>query len=119
MAISWNRGEDGIVEVTVSGKMGVEEFRALQQDGQSPLTSQTGLKILIIADGFEGWQSGDWEETGFDEQVDQNITAMAVMMEPRWHDQASLFMAKDLRPIAIEFFTPDRQALARRWLLDR
>ncbi len=119
MAISWSKDADGILEIRVSGKVSVDDFLALQGGQLSPLASESNHRVLIIGDAFDGWQEGDWEQVGFNEEADRKMAGMAVVLEQKWHDQASLFMATDLRPVAIEFFTPDQLAEARQWLLDR
>ncbi len=119
MALDWQLEADHLLVARVKGLLGFDEFKATQDSNGLPFSTQKILKILVLAEEFQGWQDGAWEQVGFNEQVDANISKMAVVIPERWQDELSLFLAKDLRDFPIRFFVPEQQNQARQWLQQR
>ncbi len=118
MPLTWTMENEHLLVAQLHGMLGCEEFKQLQKRNNSLLTSAQNIKVLIIANEFDGWQDGAWEAVGFDERIDNTVAKMAVVMDKKWHEDMALFMAKDLRSLAIEFFAPEQETQARQWLAE-
>lgn len=118
MSLTWKVDSEQILVVQLSGLLGLEEFQRVQNRNDSPMNTGENIKVLIIAEAFDGWQEGAWDTVGFDDRVDDHVSKMAVVIDSKWHDDMALFMAKDLRPLPIEIFAPDQELKARQWLAE-
>jgi len=108
---------DGLVTVKVSGKLSQPELESMQQEAAKYIQAWGSIRILIVADKFEGWErTGDWGELSFHAKHDQQIQRMAIVGEKRWEDLTLLFTAKGFRPFPIEFFQTAELTRAKAWL---
>ncbi len=108
---------EGIITIRVSGKLTHPDLVAVQQRAAELLKQQHKMRILVLAEEFEGWeQQGDWGDLGFQVENDQFIERMALVGKKKWTDLAMLFTAKGFRKFPIEFFPPEAAAQARAWL---
>lgn len=109
--------KDGILVVRISGKLASAELAAVQQRAAEIAKAHRRLRILVLAEDFEGWEkAGNWGDLSFQMENDQYIERMALVGEKKWAALALLFTAKGLRKFPIEFFPPDAVAEARAWL---
>ncbi len=101
----------------VSGELRKTELKQVQQECEAEIQKIGKIKILIILDNFHGWEKGvSWSDWAFAERNDANILKFAIVGGEKWKDSTYAFLAKGLRPMPIEFFTPSQQAEAREWL---
>jgi hypothetical protein len=108
---------NGIVTVKVAGRLTEPELAAVQSRAAEIIRRQGKIRLLILAEAFEGWQrGGEWSDFSMQERNDPYIEKMAIVGEKRWEDLALMFTAKGLRPFPIEYFTPGELAKARIWL---
>ena len=69
------------------------ELAALQQSAAGIIRQQGHVRMLIIAEDFQGWQKGDdWDDVSFMEN-DPYIRKMAIVGEKKWEELALLFTA--------------------------
>ncbi len=110
---------DGILVFRVSGKLHAHDFVSAWQAGEEQIQEEGNIRILVLYDGFEGWDDdliGEVTNPGFMEDQDEQIEKIAVVGDERWREPTELFMLKGLRKAAVEYFEPDQEALARAWL---
>jgi hypothetical protein len=108
---------DGIFTVRISGRLSYANYKKAQQQVAARLEQQTGSRILILAEDFDGWEKeGDWGDLSFHFENDSRIGRMAVVCEDRWRDELTLFTGQGFRSFPIQFFSPDEEQLARTWL---
>jgi len=111
--VGWN---DGILTARISGMLLPSELAALHTAIAPRLAEHGRACMLILAEGFEGWQAGEgWSDMSFMEN-DPFIEKMAIIGDRRWEELASAFTAKGMRPFPIEYFSPGEVELARAWL---
>jgi len=108
---------DGIVTVKVAGKLSQPEIARAQQQAIGIITRQGKIRILVIAENFQGWEGGgNWDDVSFQADHDKHIERMAVVGQKRWEDLTLIFVAKGYREFPIEYFQPDDLPKARAWL---
>lgn len=108
----------GIVTAKITGKLSHSELVTLQKAVVANISRQGKVRILIIAEGFQGWEkAGDWEDLSFQMKNDPHIEKMAIVGEKKWEDLALVFVARGFRKFPIEYFQPGDLAKARAWLL--
>lgn len=112
--VGWN---DGILVARVSGMLRPSELAAIHAAIAPHLREHGQVAMLILAEGFQGWQAGeDWTDMSFMEN-DPFIAKMAIVGDRRWEELASAFTAKGTRPFPIEYFGERELELARAWLI--
>jgi hypothetical protein len=108
---------DGILTVRITGRLTHSELTAAQTSAAEILRKEGAMRILVIADNFQGWErAGDWGDVSFQMDNDARIEKMAVVGDKKWEELALAFTAKGLRPFPIEYFQPADMASARAWL---
>ena len=109
---------NGVVTVRITGKLSHSELVALQEAIVAIINRQGKVRLLIIAEGFQGWEkAGDWGDLSFQIENDPHIEKMAIVGEQKWEDLALVFVAKGFRKFPIEYFKPADLTNARAWLL--
>ena len=108
---------DGILTVRITGKLTQPELRAAQNQMAAILQRQSKTRILVLAEGFQGWaQGGDWGDLSFQMENDPFIEKMAIVGEKKWEDLALIFAAQGLRKFPVEYFQTADLVKARSWL---
>jgi hypothetical protein len=108
---------DGILTARISGKLTQPEMRALQSQAAAVLQQQAKMRLLILAEGFQGWErGGDWGDLSFQMQNDLYIEKMAIVGDKKWEDLVLVFAGKGFRKFPLEYFQPADLAQARAWL---
>ena len=108
---------DNILSLKISGKLNESELRAVQTRAATLIREHGAVRILVLAEGFEGWESkGDWGDLWFQLEHDQHIAKLAMVGEKKWEELSLVFTAKGMRPFPIEYFEPNEESLARAWL---
>jgi hypothetical protein len=106
-----------IITMKVTRKLKYSDLAAAQKSAAETIKKLGKVKILVITEDFQGWESkGNWGDVSFSSQNDANIEKIAIVCEKQWEDLGQMFVAKDFRKVAIEFFAPDQLERARAWL---
>lgn len=106
-----------VLTARVSGKLTQAELVKLQKSAAETIRRQGKVRILVIAENFQGWEKGgNWDDDSFQSEHDPHIEKMAIVGDSKWEDLALIFVAKGLRSFPIEFFPPADLARARAWL---
>jgi hypothetical protein len=118
MAVTIEQPRDRVVTVRVSGRVKSPEWSAAQQAVGKLMQSDpsTPVSILVIAEGFQGWEGTDWDDMSFQLEHDHQIDRMAIVAEKRWEDDVLMFSGKGLRRFPIRYFVPTELEQAREWL---
>ncbi|MCW5551389.1 MAG: STAS/SEC14 domain-containing protein [Verrucomicrobiae bacterium] len=107
----------GILTVRIAGTLTHPELRAVQKSAAEILQRQGRMRILVLAEGFQGWaRGGDWGDLSLQAESDPFIKKMAIVGEQKWEDLAVLFAAKGFRQFPVEYFPPAGLGEARAWL---
>ena len=83
------------------------------------LRPEERASILLAAQGFEGWEPGNWDDLSFQRDHDQHVARIAIVADEKWKDQVLMFAGQGLRKVDIRFFTPPETAQARQWVSSR
>lgn len=106
----------GILTARISGRLTRPELAALQASAVDTIREQGDVRILIIAENFQGWRQGDdWSDVSFMEN-DPSIRKMAIVGEQEWEELALIFAAMPIRKFPIEYFLPTELERAQAWL---
>ena len=119
MPIKWAIESGNLGVYTVSGKLGLAEYQAAQQNAEAAIQKLGSIRILIVLEDFSGWQPAEgWEDLSFSDRNDPYIEKIAIVGDPQWQDMVYAFTLKGLRPVPVEFFKTDEASRARQWLED-
>lgn len=117
MAAEIIESTDGLVRIRIWDQMCIADLQMLQEACKALMDQGYTIRLLIILENFQGWESShDWETTGFMLDRDSQIQKMAFVGVEQWRDQMCAFVAKGLRKFKIEYFSPSACAEAERWL---
>jgi hypothetical protein len=116
MRVSIEGDSPPVITVRMSGRIGSREWRAALSDVAKLLNPQERTSVLVLADAFDGWEQGDWDDLSFRQEYDPFIDRLAIVADEKWQDRSLMFAGKGLRRIGIEFFKPTEIEKARRWL---
>lgn len=106
-----------VLTARISGRLTQPELAKLQEAAAQTIRRQGKVRILAIAENFQGWEKGgNWEDDSFQSENDPHIEKMAIVGDRKWEDLAVIFVAKGLRSFPIEFFPTADLAKARAWL---
>jgi len=119
MPIEWNMEENNLAVVHVTGQLGLDEYQQIQNQTHTTIQNVGEIKVLVLLKDFEGWGTGKgWEDTSMAERLDPYMKKMAIVGDEKWRDLVEVFTLKGLRPVPIEYFTPDNEEAARQWLAE-
>ena len=116
MGISVENEALGVIKVRVAGRVTSQAWHAALENVAKLLKPDQGTSILLAAEGFEGWEPGNWDDLSFQRENDARIARIAIVGDQKWEDQVLMFAGKGLRQVEIQFFTPPETALARKWV---
>lgn len=117
MPIKWKSESEHLLVARVNGKLATPEFEEFQGVVEPLLQASGNFKLLVILEGFEGWEAGEgWEDTSFAEANDQFLSRFAIIGGEEWRDKVLMFSLAGLRPVDIQYFSLDNEAAARAWL---
>jgi hypothetical protein len=106
-----------ILTLKVAGRLTEAELTDVQQRAGALIREKGRARILVLADGFLGWErGGQWNDFSFQERNDPSIEKMAIVGPPQLMEDALVFVGKGWRPFPIEYFMPGEAALAQAWL---
>jgi hypothetical protein len=115
-AFAVTKASPGLLTVRLNGRIGQAQWEEMLAEVAKLLPEASSSSILVLAEDFQGWGAGEWDDASFRHDYDRRIDRMAIVADKEWEDQALMFAGKGLRRIEIEFFTPGEIARARRWL---
>ncbi len=116
MQVSVEQESPRVIEVQLAGRVTSQEWHATLKDVAKLLRPEEHASILLAAQGFEGWEPGDWDDLSFQREHDQHIARIAIVADQKWKDQVLMFAGQGLRKVDIRFFTPPETAQARQWV---
>jgi hypothetical protein len=95
------------------------ELDAVQAKGTADWGPDTRGKVLVVVEGFLGWDRSDnWDDVSFSAVYGRRIDQIAIVAEPKWEAQLLMFTAAGIRRTPVRFFLPDQYAQARAWLAE-
>jgi hypothetical protein len=116
MTVQLGQSSGAFIEARVSGTFTQADQNVLQDRTAALVAAGQKPRVLIVLGQFTGWEKGArWGDVTFMMGPGEHIVRMAIVGEERWRDDVLLFVAKGLRPTAIEFFPPSQIAAARAW----
>ena len=107
-----------VAAVRVTGVLSQADLLDAQRTVAGLLESRQTISLLVIADGFEGFEASGWSDMSFQQAHDHQIERMAIVAEQKWEDLALLFTGAGLRRVEIKCFPPASIAQARAWLAE-
>jgi hypothetical protein len=110
--------EDGDLKVLkITGLLKKKELDAVQERAVSNDPPKSDVKLLVIAEGFQGWERGaDWGDMTFFTTYGDRIGRIAIVADPRWERDLLMFAIAGLRKAPVRFFPESQLAEARAWL---
>jgi hypothetical protein len=109
---------EGVVEFAVTGKLTEQDLASAQQSAADVIRGHGKVRILINAEGFDGWeQGGSWDDFSFEEEFDPYIGKMAIVGDRKWEELVLIFSNKAFRQFPIEYFGSSESEQARAWLM--
>lgn len=120
MAATFEQENNGIWTLRVTGTLRKAELDAAQVAVAKGLGTTDTVRILVIATDFVGWQRGeDWGDLTFFVEHGDHIERIAIVADPRWEEQMSVFAGAGFRKAPVKFFAEAQLAEARAWLAGR
>jgi len=108
----------GMLTARITGRLTQAELADLQASAIDSIRQQGNVRMLIIAEDFQGWEKNDdWTDVTFMEN-DPYIRKMAIVGEKKWEELALIFSAKAIRGFPIEYFLPADLDRAKSWLAE-
>lgn len=71
MSVEIVNNPGNVLTFKISGKLNQPELAAAQQDAAKILQQEGKKRVLVVAEGFEGWGKGDWGDLSGQMLVDQ------------------------------------------------
>jgi hypothetical protein len=103
--------------IKLSDKLTVNEFQKLQSMAKSSLEGFGQFRGLIELEGFQGWsKEPGWENSFILKEDGEQISKVAFVGDEKWKEEVFMFMGKQMRKTAIEFFPKNQLAEAKAWL---
>ena len=104
-----------LLVATVGGLLTAPDQGALVAWVRDTLETIEHVRLLVLLDRFEGWQS----DPSFTDPTlwlhdDEGVAKMAIVGRPEWRLAMLTFLVQPLRRTPIEFFETEKAA--RRWL---
>ena len=119
MQVSVEQESPRVIEVQLAGRLTSQQWHATLNDVAKLLRPEERASILLAAQGFEGWEPGNWDDLSFQRDHDQHVARIAIVADEKWKDQVLMFAGQGLRKVDIRFFTPPETAQARQWVSSR
>ena len=116
MGVKFQREQDNVYRVDVSGLLDDQEFGALQQSAAAEISKAGKIRLLVVLDHFTGWAPGQWRDLAFYIKHNADIERIAIVGDERWRSETLLFAGADLRRGAVQYFSPPYRRDAVAWL---
>jgi hypothetical protein len=114
--IDYRRNENGILEISVNGKLTRQEIDAVWTRMKADMPADGKVKVLEVIRDFQGMDLGAlWEDLRVGLPMADHVSHVAIVTDQRWISAltrlASVFMSAETRT-----YTTDQLAEARAWL---
>lgn len=110
--------EDGVVHVRISAVMTPEDQQALEALARRLIDAGRSLSLLVTLENFQGWKKDPaWaDDLDFQASHGNDIARIAIVGNPRWREDAFLYVGKGFRRTGVAFFAPEDMDAAKAWL---
>lgn len=110
---------DGVVHARISGVMTPGDQQALEGLARRLIDAGQTVSLLVTLEDFEGWKKDPaWaDDLDFQASHGNDIAKIAIVGDPRWRDDACLYVGKGFRRTDVAFFDNDHLDAAKAWLL--
>ncbi len=103
----------------IGGELKKSELDAVQADFAQHLVAAGPIKLLVVLEGFSGWERGAaWDDTEFFFAHRDDIAKIAAVGDPRWEAEVLAFSGAGLRQAPVKYFPDTGEAAARAWLAE-
>ena len=110
---------NNIYALRLTGILKGSQFAEAQAAVGGAISAGIKPRILVILDGFEGWERGtDWNDLDFMFNQGAAIEKIAVVGTPEWEARLLAFAGAGFRKAPVKFFQPDQLDQARSWLTE-
>jgi len=117
MSMSVQQEENNVYRLDVRGTLQKQDFQRCQEVLISEMGRVGTIRLLLILDGFEGWdQKDDWRDMTFYTKYGSSIDRIAIVGDERWRSETLMFAGADLRRAPVKFFADGSLDQARAWL---
>jgi len=117
MAVTIQKEEGDLRVLRISGMLKKKEFDAVINAEARSWESQTHVRLLVLAEGFQGWeQNEEWGDLSFFLKYGDRIDKIAIVADPKWEDDLTMFAGSGFRRAPVKFFRPSQSISAREWL---
>jgi len=117
MSASIQQDKGGVHVLQITGILTKKEFDDLRDNAAKKLGFFDRVKLLVIADKFDGWEAGaDWGDSSFFSWHGWKIIKIAIVADPQWKSKFLAFTVAGLRRAPVEFFPTGQTEAARAWL---
>ncbi len=117
MSVTLEKEEGQLGVLRIAGLLKKSELDAIATAEAKQWGPQTRVKLLVVADGFQGWeQNADWGDLSFFLKHGDKIDKIAIVGDPKWETELMIFAAAGFRRAPVKFFPLPQIASARAWL---
>lgn len=110
--------DDGVVHARITGVMTPDDQHALEGAARRLLDAGQTISLLVTLENFDGWKKDPaWaDDLDFQASHGNDIARIAIVGDPRWRDDAFLYVGKGFRRTGVAFFAPEDMGAAKAWL---
>jgi hypothetical protein len=120
VAITIRQEEDNIRVLQITGTLVKSEFDAVITADAKQWGPQTGMRLLVFAEGFQGWERNEaWGDLSFFLKYGDRIDKIAIVADPKWETDLLMFAAAGFRRAPVKFFPLRQIASARAWIEEK
>ena len=106
--------------IRLTGKLTVTEFQQFQDMATQSLERFGQFRLLVELEDFQGWsRESGWEDSYFLTEDTGRLSRLAFVGDEKWKDEVFMFVGKEMRSTAIEFFPQDQLDQAKAWLSEQ
>lgn len=117
MQITVNHEGGNLWVLRITGLLKKAELDAVQSSVWKQVSPGAKIRQLALLEDFQGWEKTEaWSDMSFMVEHGDDIERMAIVGDPKWRDEALLFVGAGIRRTAIQFFPSAQEAQARAWL---
>lgn len=112
------REPDGIYVMRVHGILNKASSDLVQAAAQRDIEAGArDLRLLILLEDFRGLKQGDdWGDIEFFVRYEAKLLRIAVVGDPRWEEDALVFLGAKRRTGEVRYFATGQEPTAREWL---
>ena len=106
------------IAVTISGLLTQADRDAFEAAAREMIGQVGKINALILLKDYEGLSDRvDWGRIEFYADHADDIVKMAIVGDPKWESQASLFTGRGARKTQIRFFPMEQFGVAQQWVV--